>query len=173
MCEQFATLMICEMLKVTLTAKVCFAAVFDGHGGDAAAEWLHENMPDFVESAIKQSKNFSAGLRAAFQVADGELLSHLGSASSDGKLLTGAGATATVLLVDLKHVVAANVGDSTAILMRYGQQITLTSAHRVYGPCAPTLAATCLSSGYTRACSTCLLSASRVVCVSQRAVTLL
>ena len=95
-------------------------------------------MPDFVESAIKQSKNFSAGLRAAFQVADGELLSHLGSASSDGKLLTGAGATATVLLVDLKHVVAANVGDSTAILMRYGQQITLTSAHRVYGPCAPT-----------------------------------
>ena len=76
-----------------------------------------------------------SGFRAAFEAADEELLQHLESASEDGKTLTGAGATASVLLVDDEQIAVANVGDSSCVLVRNGRQHTLTTAHRVYGGC--------------------------------------
>ena len=112
------------------------AAIFDGHGGDAAAQWLNENLHEFVEPALSQSRNHEAALRAAFEVADTELLTYLESASEGGELLTGAGATASVVLVGDDRVIVGNIGDSTAVLVRNGQEVVLTSAHRVYGKCA-------------------------------------
>jgi hypothetical protein len=52
-------------------------------------------------------------------------------------VLTGAGSTGSVLLVDPEKVVVANVGDSSAVLVRNGQHKVLSTAHRVYGGCAP------------------------------------
>jgi serine/threonine protein phosphatase PrpC len=88
-----------------------------------------------VKASISQSSDSAAALNAAFEAADAELLQYLESASSDDKLLTGAGATGSVILADLEKLVVANVGDSTAILVRNGQHVELTSAHRVYGQC--------------------------------------
>jgi serine/threonine protein phosphatase PrpC len=88
-----------------------------------------------VRAAISQTDDYTAGLTAAFEAADVEVLQYLESASEDGKVLTGAGSTASVLLVDPSKVVVANVGDSSAVLVRNGQHKVLSTAHRVYGPC--------------------------------------
>jgi Protein phosphatase 2C len=122
------------------------AAVFDGHGGDAAAHWLNDNLHEFVEAALGQCKSPQSALRAAFEVCDAELLTYLESASGEGKLLTGAGSTATVVLANGKRLVVGNAGDSTALLIRKGKEVTLTSAHRVYGKCAARRVLTCASS---------------------------
>lgn len=122
--------------RTPLTGTPPRAAIFDGHGGDAAATWLHDNLQEYVSAAVSQAPDFESGFQAAFEAADDELLQHLESASEGGKALTGAGATGSVLLIDAEQIAVANVGDSSAILVRNGRQHTLTTAHRVYGECA-------------------------------------
>jgi serine/threonine protein phosphatase PrpC len=88
-----------------------------------------------VRAAISQTDDYTAGLTAAFEAADVEILQYLESASEDGKVLTGAGSTASVLLVDPSKVIVANVGDSSAVLVSNGRHKVLSTAHRVYGGC--------------------------------------
>eukprot|EP00892_Ulva_mutabilis_P004092 jgi/Ulvmu1/2054/UM120_0050.1 len=110
-----------------------YAAVFDGHGGDAVAQWLNENLHEFVKPALAQSNNYQAAMEAAFHAADTEILDYLERASAEGETITGAGSTASVVVTRANEIVTANIGDSSAILMRRGQQLMLTQPHRVYG----------------------------------------
>lgn len=97
------------------------------------AQWLNENLHEYVKPAMAQSSNYQAAMEAAFLAADTEILDYLERASMDGENITGAGATASVIIARANEIITANIGDSTAILMRQGQQLMLTQPHRVYG----------------------------------------
>lgn len=129
----------CQLQQPGCSRQCVRAAVFDGHGDSAAATWLHDNLQDFMLAAVNQSANPTVAAQAAFEAADAELLQFLESASPEGKLLTGAGATASVMLADLEKIVLANVGDSSAVLVRDGKAIHLTTPHRVHGKCVSAL----------------------------------
>ena len=99
------------------------------------AQWLNENLHEFIKPALAQSSNYQAAMEAAFHAADSEILEYLERKSAEGETITGAGSTGSVVVTRANEIITANVGDSSAILMRRGQQLSLTQPHRVYGKC--------------------------------------
>lgn len=95
------------------------------------------HLQDFVAPALQQSGNYEAALHAAFHAADNEVLNVCRSTPLQDGNVSGAGATATVVVVKPNEVITANLGDSSAVLQRKGRQISLSKEHRVYGKCAP------------------------------------
>ena len=98
-----------------------FFAVYDGHGGDAAARYLKGNLHKFVIAELNASSELKmpasrnddvndqviiAALRTAFQKADTELC-----ASSQGE----SGSTAATLLIVGERLYSAWAGDSRSV----------------------------------------------------------
>jgi len=131
-----------------------YAAVFDGHGGSPAAEWLKEQLYDIVAKAMSGEESLTSeswtdklkrkltksivpqapiylapALDRAFRTADERLLEHLSTLEPPD---AWCGATATVVLVREDRYVVANVGDSRAVLFRGEKQrpISLSQEHR-------------------------------------------
>lgn len=128
-----------------------FAAVIDGHGGLSSAAWLQQHLYEDVISRLDQSflqpdpaaqevpgrpavvkpSKVEQTMVEVFQQADNELLQHL--LETKGRVTGASGATTTVALVHPQRGVFASLGDSLAVLCRYGQPLVLTAQHRVYG----------------------------------------
>ncbi|EFJ41395.1 hypothetical protein VOLCADRAFT_68313, partial [Volvox carteri f. nagariensis] len=114
-----------------------YAAVFDGHGGEKAAQWLAKQLHVQVENCLVGRTGISSRdicpqqLIDSFHMADKALLEHL--AAEGGEDAAQAGSTATVAVIKDDKLVVANVGDSQAILSRKGNAVTLAHCHRVYG----------------------------------------
>lgn len=111
-----------------LTEEVLYFAVYDGHGGPAAADFCHTHMEQCIMDLLPKEKNLETVLTLAFLEIDKafERLAHL---SADATFLTS-GTTATVaLLRDGIELVVASVGDSRAILCRKGKPMKLTIDH--------------------------------------------
>ncbi|KVI05929.1 Protein phosphatase 2C [Cynara cardunculus var. scolymus] len=103
-----------------------YFAVFDGHGGsqvsDHCADSLHEEVKKAWESedcTNEWNKRWQSALSRAYDSAD--------KACEEE---TGVGSTALVVLVSACQIVAANCGDSRAILCRGSQIIPLSEDHR-------------------------------------------
>ena len=125
--------------------------VFDGHSGSAAARFLVDRLYPALEAAIDDVAEapdecdtggggggvccpvtLSPALAAAFHGVDRSLLAAL-ARLRPGDPERAAGSTATVLLARPGRLVAANVGDSRAVLCRSGGAVDLTTEHRVEG----------------------------------------
>lgn len=111
-----------------LTDEVLYFAVYDGHGGPAAADFCHTHMEKCIMDLLPKEKNLETLLTLAFLEIDKAFSSHA-RLSADATLLTS-GTTATVaLLRDGIELVVASVGDSRAILCRKGKPMKLTIDH--------------------------------------------
>ncbi|XP_077102293.1 protein phosphatase Mn(2+)-dependent 1K [Siphateles boraxobius] len=111
-----------------MTENIMYFAVFDGHGGAAAAEFCHKNMEKHIKDIAEEENNLELVLTRAFLELDKSLARHL-HFSADASLLS-AGTTATVaLLRDGIELVVASVGDSRAMLCRKGKALKLTVDH--------------------------------------------
>uniref|UniRef100_F6Q474 Protein phosphatase Mn(2+)-dependent 1K n=1 Tax=Equus caballus TaxID=9796 RepID=F6Q474_HORSE len=136
-----------------LTDEVLYFAVYDGHGGPAAADFCHTHMEkciknicfnnspgdsidqnlqhliwDHFKDLLPKEKNLETVLTLAFLEIDKAFARHA-RLSADATLLTS-GTTATVaLLRDGIELVVASVGDSRAILCRKGKPMKLTTDH--------------------------------------------
>ncbi|KAF8404346.1 hypothetical protein HHK36_009229 [Tetracentron sinense] len=104
--------------------KQAFFAVFDGHGGRAAVDYVAENLGKNIIKAIGDSgtteDDLQQAIRGGYLTTDKEFLSQ--------GVRSGACA-ATVLLKDGElHV--ANVGDCRVVLSRNGKADALTYDHR-------------------------------------------
>ncbi|XP_016016532.2 protein phosphatase 1K, mitochondrial isoform X2 [Rousettus aegyptiacus] len=111
-----------------LTEEVLYFAVYDGHGGPAAADFCHTHMEKCIMDLLPKEKNLETVLTLAFLEIDKAFSSHA-HLSTDTTLLTS-GTTATVaLLRDGIELVVASVGDSRAILCRKGKPMKLTIDH--------------------------------------------
>ena len=104
----------------------------DGHGGAASSAYLRENLFSLLDEKIPK---FGAGegtpgagpdgtpdggylaksLKAGFDAADESLIDHIARL---GEPECWSGSTCTSVLVRDDRVVAANVGDSRAVLIR-------------------------------------------------------
>ena len=130
-----------------------FAAVMDGHGGEASSAYLRENLFDALDGGVRRGVGANAAggsapgsapdgtpdggylapsLSRAYEAADETLIDHIARL---GEPECWSGSTCTSVLVRHDRVVAANVGDSRAILVRDNKAIELTSDHRPVGSC--------------------------------------
>lgn len=122
-------------------APIAFAGVYDGHGGDAVAEWLTANLWGHVERAWAGgagAKRPEAAAEAAFLAADKEILSVRTGLFGMGERGIGGskcGATAVAALLyagadgATTRLLAANVGDARTLLIRGGEAIELSEEH--------------------------------------------
>ncbi|DBA83228.1 TPA: hypothetical protein ACH3X2_006741 [Trebouxia sp. C0005] len=129
-----------------------YAAVFDGHGGHSAADYMSKNLYKILSVSIEDEKKdgecqieerdangvccpteFAEALKDCFHQADKQLLHWLQHDSGENEEEQSCGTTATVMLVRQDKIVVANIGDSRAVLSRAGQAIDLSTEHRLYG----------------------------------------
>ncbi|ETE63819.1 Protein phosphatase 1K, mitochondrial, partial [Ophiophagus hannah] len=111
-----------------LTEEVLYFAIFDGHGGVAAADFCNNYMRKYIREFLSEERNMELVLIKAFLEIDKAYMRHA-HLSADATLLN-TGSTATVaLLRDGIELVVASVGDSRALLCRKGKAKKLTIDH--------------------------------------------
>jgi len=117
-----------------------FLGVFDGHGGDHVSKRLAAELSthfykicwEKFGDKYGEGENIVAGdvkiaLQTAFARMDDSVKAE--SAKNCG-MLDYVGSTAIVVLISKTHIVAANLGDSRAILCRNGQALSLSEDHK-------------------------------------------
>ncbi|XP_071609767.1 protein phosphatase Mn(2+)-dependent 1K isoform X1 [Heliangelus exortis] len=111
-----------------LTQDVLCFAVYDGHGGAAAADFCNKYMEKYIKEFLAQEENLENVLNKAFLEIHNAYEKHVHQ-SADATLMSS-GTTATVaLLRDGIELVVASVGDSRALLCRKGKAMKLTTDH--------------------------------------------
>uniref|UniRef100_A0A8D0C263 protein-serine/threonine phosphatase n=1 Tax=Salvator merianae TaxID=96440 RepID=A0A8D0C263_SALMN len=111
-----------------LTDDVLYFAVYDGHGGVAAADFCNKYMRKYILKFLTEEKNMETVLIKAFLELNNAYVRHA-HLSADATLLSS-GSTATVaLLRDGIELVVASAGDSRALLCRKGKAMRLTIDH--------------------------------------------
>lgn len=127
---------------------ITFAAVFDGHAGDAAARYLKTHLYkvfsekvdmhslgldctlDQREEGLCCPVELHSVLSQSYKQADTNLLQWLEQQDEEDAC---SGCTATTVLIRSDRIIVANVGDSRAVLCRTGRAVNLSTEHRVYG----------------------------------------
>jgi serine/threonine protein phosphatase PrpC len=105
-------------LKLLDIDNLSLFALYDGHGGIEAVEYVHKRIPDLVKSKLKS--NLSEKLNK--EIKDEEIIEILQSCFKEvnRELRFTApdtvGTTATVVVTKSNKVICANVGDSSAYL---------------------------------------------------------
>jgi len=119
-----------------------FYAVYDGHSGTAAVEFVKRNLPSMIRSQRDfrevEPSRLHAALQDAFVHADAHLLEHLrrnaprppGEAGQNGGYVLSSGCVGTVVLVRGATLHVANLGDCRALLCEDGAMRELTKDHR-------------------------------------------
>jgi protein phosphatase 1K len=114
-----------------------YAAVFDGHGGAATAEWLTNNLLGYVEKYWQGTNAPEKAVSEAFIQADKAILApkggFMGMVGERGVGGSKCGSTAAVALIfknkGRSQLLTANSGDARILLLRGGQAVQLTEDH--------------------------------------------
>lgn len=119
-----------------------FFAVYDGHGGDQAANACRERLHLIVAKEVeeRQTRGGVCGvgrglgywedlMAACFMKMDEEVIRDR-SSDVDSEMRS-VGSTAMVVMVGKEELVAANCGDSRAVLCRGGVAVPLSCDHKV------------------------------------------
>ena len=110
-------------------------AVFDGHRGPEAAEYLADNIEEHIMKYWEESPGPTSLLVQALIDADDSFQEYAKSRSVQDKFKHPyPGSTATIVLVTGHHIAAANIGDSGAVLNRGGIALALTEPHTASRP---------------------------------------
>ncbi|RLN13312.1 putative protein phosphatase 2C 56 [Panicum miliaceum] len=116
----------CYAVKLTKVdgQPVNLFGVFDGHGGNLAAEYLKDNLfnnlmkqPDFLTDT-------KLAISRAFLETDGDILETISSSFRDD------GSTALAAVLIGKCLYVANVGDSRAVASKAGKAVPLSKDHK-------------------------------------------
>ncbi|KAK7945663.1 hypothetical protein WMY93_001391 [Mugilogobius chulae] len=115
-------------------------AIFDGHGGEAAADFVKAHLPDALKQhlqAFEKEKrdsglSYASILEQRILAVDREMLDKL-SASHDEAGQKGGGTTCLVALLSDRELTVANVGDSRGVLCdKDGNAVALSHDHKPY-----------------------------------------
>ncbi|WAR00179.1 PPM1K-like protein [Mya arenaria] len=104
---------------------LCFA-IFDGHGGSAAVNFVHENIEHHIRYWLGRTEKLADVLRKSFIDVNNLLSRHLAFQGAD--VMTGTTATVCLLQNSIELVIG-HVGDTRAILCREGEAIRLSKDH--------------------------------------------
>lgn len=108
-----------EQPKNKRTAKepyCSFFGLYDGHGGAACADFLRDNLHQFIVRESCFPANPESAIRKGFEAAEREFIR---ICQSKTKLVEKSGSCAVVALIVGKTCYVANVGDSRAVLSMY------------------------------------------------------
>lgn len=117
---------------------LAYAAVFDGHGGNACAEWLSTNFQKYLDKAWTAGNAPEAAVTKAFRAADKRILEpksgFLGLVGERGIGGSKCGATAAVVVLfksqeGTTSILTANAGDARVLLIRGNKALQLTEDH--------------------------------------------
>ncbi|MDR3737157.1 MAG: PP2C family protein-serine/threonine phosphatase [Acidobacteriaceae bacterium] len=99
--------------------KCSFFGVYDGHGGASCADFLRDNLHQFVikESSFPYSP--AEALRKGFETAEKKYLEICQKNEKDEGLSDKSGSCGVVVLIVGDACYVANVGDSRAVLSLY------------------------------------------------------
>lgn len=114
------------------------AAVFDGHGGNATAEWLKTNFSKYVTKCWEDAYSPEAAITEAFLAADRRILApkkgFMGMVGERGIGGSKCGATGAVAITyqdenGVPYILAANAGDARVVLGGKDEVIQMTVDH--------------------------------------------
>ena len=110
-----------------------FFAVFDGHGGEEAVDWVTRHL----HSHVSASPHFSQPGQRHLALEDGFLACDAAlTAATAATPIHSSGTTCGAVLIDSTHLYAANCGDTRAVLSRSGHApIELSLDHKPTDPC--------------------------------------
>jgi protein phosphatase 2C family protein 2/3 len=108
-------------LQATKAAPLHCFGVFDGHGGDACAAFAATELPEQLKSALAARLPAVAALVNAHQATDVQWF------RSPARDMSGTTAVTVLLESSSGRVLAANAGDSRAIIVRGKRAIALTT----------------------------------------------
>ncbi|CAI5535799.1 unnamed protein product [Closterium sp. Naga37s-1] len=103
-----------------------FYGIFDGHGGDAAAQFARQKLLGHVVRDAAFPLHVGSALRNAFLRTDRELET---ARTAEGHAMDS-GTTALAVLLLGRSLYVANAGDCRAVLCRRGQAVELSRDHR-------------------------------------------
>ncbi|CAI5956064.1 unnamed protein product [Closterium sp. NIES-64] len=110
-----------------------FYGIFDGHGGDAAAQFARQKLLGHVLRDAAFPLHVGSALRNAFLRTDRELET---ARTAEGHAMDS-GTTALAVLLLGRSLYVANAGDCRAVLCRRGQAVELSRDHRPNFPTHP------------------------------------
>lgn len=96
--------------------------VFDGHNGADVSEYVAQHFHEVLHSEMMLTEQHEQFVFNAFKTMDEKAI---GLGKND------IGSTAVIVLVDEHNIVAANCGDSMAIVGTRGQSLNLSMEHKV------------------------------------------
>lgn len=117
-----------------LTPEILCFGIFDGHGGELAADFVSTNIIHFIRHWLGRTEDLNRVLKHAYIDINNMLTRHMNFYCLDSPFYN-CGTTATVCL--LHHGIKlhiAHVGDTRAILGREGQAVRLTEDHSADDP---------------------------------------
>ena len=104
--------------------KCSFFGVYDGHGGSGCADFLRDQLHQFIIREPSFPQNPHEALKSGFARAEQEFMDKNYQPSQDGlsrpMILDKSGSCALVVLIVGDMVYIANVGDSRAVLSAGG-----------------------------------------------------
>ena len=100
-------------------ADVLYAAVFDGHDGEAVSLRASREMHGRVAAEMESGRPVEAAIREAFRAFDEDVAGEAG------------GTTAAVAVLQGRGLTVANAGDSHVLLVSRGGGTVLTTDHRL------------------------------------------
>lgn len=107
-----------------------FFAVYDGHGGNQAAQFVSSKLHNNIVTNPLFPTNTEQAIREGFVLTEKQFEEE----TIREKIHGGVGTTACVGIIFKHTLYIANVGDSAAILCRKGKPIPLTNPHTVKNP---------------------------------------
>uniref|UniRef100_A0A7S4VM37 PPM-type phosphatase domain-containing protein n=2 Tax=Alexandrium monilatum TaxID=311494 RepID=A0A7S4VM37_9DINO len=117
-----------------------FYAVYDGHGGTEAVQFVKRRLPTTISShdGFNDPSRIDEVLQEAFTHTDEELLKHLQcqrramgrSHGSEGTYVLSSGCVGCIAIVRGADVIVANLGDCRALMCCKGDMKPLTVDHR-------------------------------------------
>ena len=96
--------------------KVSFFAIYDGHGGKNCAEYLRDNLHNFICNDINFPNNISESIKNGFLKAENDFLNNYALNSYNNNISDRSGSCAVIILIVDNKVYIANVGDSRCIM---------------------------------------------------------
>ena len=111
--------------------KCSFFAIYDGHGGALCADFLRDNLHQYIIKDINFLINPSEAIRKGCELIEKDFIS-LHALNKNQEIIDRSGSCATIALMIEDMCYIANVGDSRAVMSTQGGKkvIALTNDHK-------------------------------------------
>ena len=113
--------------------KTSFFGIYDGHGGCKCADFLRDNLHNFIFNDQNYPENVCEAIKNGFLKAEKEFLYNIAlDKNNNMNIIDRSGSCAVIIIIIDKKIYVANVGDSRGVLsLNYGKKyLVITEDHK-------------------------------------------